>query len=49
MDNLWRFYDGVVSGIVVAESALEALALARAYLEGHFADRDQGDELQVWP
>lgn len=49
MDNLWRFYDGAVSGVVVAESEPEAAALARAYLDGHFTDRERGDELIVWP
>ena len=49
MDNLWRFYNGAVSGVVVAETAAEALALADAYLKGHFTDAETDEGLQVWP
>lgn len=51
MDKLWRFYDGAVSGVVAAETSEEALALADAYLKGHFSDyeRPKGEDLQIWP
>ena len=49
MEYLWRFYNGAVSGVVVADSRENALEKVTAYLKGNFADAETDEELQVWP
>lgn len=49
MDKIWRFYNGKVSGIVIAESEKEAIALANYYLKIQFDDIGKQDEvMSVW-
>lgn len=49
MKDLWRFYDGQVSGVVIALTEEEAKERAGTYLRTHFTDVDLGGELKVWP
>ena len=49
MSNLWRFYDGTFSGVVVAWTEKEALARANLYLKIHFDGyEDDFDEAVPW-
>lgn len=48
MENIWRFYNGAVSGIVVAESEEEAVELATRYLQIRFDDIDKDMNITVW-
>lgn len=48
MGNLWRFWAGSVSGVVIADNDTEAMEKVEHYMTGHFSDGDcQG--LTVWP
>lgn len=40
MKDLWRFYDGQVSGVVIALTEEEAKERAGTYLRTHFTDVD---------
>lgn len=49
MENIWRFYNGTVSGIVAAESEDEAVELATRYLQIQFDDISKNDlSVTVW-
>ena len=49
MKNIWRFYNGKVSGIVVANTEEEAIEISNYYLKIQFDDISMGDEvMSVW-
>lgn len=49
MSNLWRFYDGTFSGVVVAWTEKEALEKAKLYLKIHFDGYEESSGMKVWP
>lgn len=49
MKNIWRFYNGKVSGIVIAETEQKAIECANYYLKIQFDDIGKDDEVvSVW-
>jgi len=52
MENLWRFYNGAISGVVIAESEEEAKERANYYLSIRFDDIpktvDNAKDMVVW-
>ena len=50
MKNIWRFYDGQVSGIVIASDCVQARDRAIEYLNGYFAEDDpvSEEDVEVW-
>lgn len=49
MKGIWRFYDGNVSGIVIATNYKQALHRANEYINSHFTDGNNSQaEIQVW-
>lgn len=49
MEKIWRFFDNThcISGIVVAESKIEAMDRTVKYLIGHFSDITHEESLDV--
>ena len=52
MENLWRFYNGAISGVVIAESEEEAKERVNYYLSIQFDDIskavDHAKDMVVW-
>jgi len=52
MENIWRFYNGAVSGVVIAENEEEAKERANHYLSLQFDDIPEAvsdpSSMQVW-
>ena len=47
MKNVWRFYDGRCSGIVIADDLTQAKERTIAYLNGYFSEDEPVEETQV--
>lgn len=52
MEDIWRFYNGTVSGFVIAKDCVEALDRANEYINLHFSNgkdtEERENEMQVW-